>query len=82
MRSEEGIHEELCCRESRKHVFQRRTGNIICSRTAAHAKNKTENIKRNGDGKRHKGWEKNTARKKSSKRGRWDHAFVELCVEC
>lgn len=82
MRSEEGIHEELCCRERRKHVFQRKTEKIICSHTAACAKNKTENIKRNGDRKGHKGWEKNTVRRKSSKRGRWEDASVELCVEC
>ena len=56
MRSEERIHEELCCKEMRKHVFQSRTGKIVCSHTAACAKNKTENRKKNRD-EGHKDWE-------------------------
>lgn len=42
MRSEERLNEDLCCKEMRKHVFQGRTGRIVCSYTAACAKNKTE----------------------------------------
>lgn len=93
MRSEERIREELFCKERRKCVFQRRTGKIVCSHTAACAKNKTETRKRNGDGEGHKDWEthvrkvlqgkkKSGKEKKSGKRGRWEHASVELCVAC
>lgn len=55
MRSEERINEELLrtCK-MRKPLFQRRTGNIVCSHTAAFAKNGAENRKKNRDEKGHK----------------------------
>lgn len=54
MRSEERIHEEVCCKEMRKHLFQRRKEKIVCSHTAACAKNRAENRKKNRDEKGHK----------------------------
>lgn len=57
MRSEERIPEEVCCKAMRKHLCQRRAGSIICSHTAAHAKNRAENRKKNRDEKGHKDYE-------------------------
>lgn len=54
MRSEERIPEEVFCKEMRKHLFQRRTGNIVCSHTAACAKSRAENRKETRDEKGHK----------------------------
>lgn len=48
------MHEEICYKEMRKHLFQRRTGKIVCSHTAACAKNRAENRKKNRDEKGHK----------------------------
>lgn len=59
MRSEERVPKEVCCKEMRKHIFQSRTGNIICSHTAACGNNRAENRKETRDEKGHKDCEIN-----------------------
>lgn len=54
MRSEERIPEEYCCEDMRKHLFQRRAGNTVCSHIAACAKSRAENREKNRDEKGHK----------------------------
>lgn len=49
--------EEVCCKEMREHLSQRRTGNIVYSHTAACAKNRAENRGKNRDEKGHKDYE-------------------------